>query len=319
MKKTTTQKTIIAVSVAVVFAFFVRLIFGLDALAGLLGIMSLTFFILLPVGIGVITVYLSSLEMINKFWYKVFVPWVPILCFLILTLVLSIEGWACWLMVLPFYLLGASIGGIIGAALKSKRKNKNLYVSLIAIAPFLIAPIEQQLGPKKEIYKVYTFIDISAPKSIIWQNVTRVKSISVDEDKGKLNNLLGMPRPIKAELDFEGVGAKREAIFERGLVFDEKVLEYQHEKRMLFSITANPFEIPSTTMDEHILIGGEYFDVIDGAYELEYLTDKTYRLHLHSHFSMNTTFNFYASWWGKLIMQDIQDNILLVIKKRAEK
>lgn len=33
---------------------------------------------------------------------------------------------------------------------------------------------------------------------------------------------------------------------------------------------------------------------------------------------MNTTFNFYASWWARWIMQDIQNNILQVEKQRAE-
>lgn len=33
---------------------------------------------------------------------------------------------------------------------------------------------------------------------------------------------------------------------------------------------------------------------------------------------MKTTFNFYAGWWGKWIMKDIQKNILRVEKKRAE-
>lgn len=88
---------------------------------------------------------------------------------------------------------------------------------------------------------------------------------------------------------------------------------------MSFTIKANPHEIPSTTMDEHILIGGDYFDVLNGTYELEKLNNETYRLHLFSHFKMNTHFNFYSGYWGTLIMKDIQNNILKVIKKRTEK
>ena len=65
---------------------------------------------------------------------------------------------------------------------------------------------------------------------------------------------------------------------------------------MVFSIRANTYDIPSTTLDEHILIGGKYFDVLDGTYELEKLDENRYRLHLYSKFKMNTTFNFYAGW-----------------------
>ncbi|MBC8173614.1 MAG: hypothetical protein H7X71_06895, partial [Chitinophagales bacterium] len=117
---------------------------------------------------------------------------------------------------------------------------------------------------------------------------------------------------------FEGVGASREAIFSGGLTFHEKVLSYDDEKQMTFSIKAYPHEIPSTTLDEHVVIGGDFFDVLDGTYELQKINNYTYRLHLYSHFKLTTTFNFYASWWAGWIMKDIQNNILQVIKERAE-
>ena len=68
-----------------------------------------------------------------------------------------------------------------------------------------------------------------------------------------------------------------------------------------------------------MVFGGKYFDVLERAYELEKLDTEKYRLHLYSIFNMNTTFNFYAGWLGKIIMKDIQNNILKVEKERAEK
>jgi len=87
---------------------------------------------------------------------------------------------------------------------------------------------------------------------------------------------------------------------------------------MTFNIKAYPYEIPSTTMDKHVVIGGQYFDVLNGTYELEQLDKNTFRLHLYSYFKLKTTFNFYASWWAKWIMKDIQYNILQIEKKRSE-
>jgi hypothetical protein len=49
------------------------------------------------------------------------------------------------------------------------------------------------------------------------------------------------------------------------------------------------------------------------------LNNDTYRLHLYSHFKLSTHFNFYASWWARWIMKDIQQNILQIEKQRAEK
>lgn len=221
-------------------------------------------------------------------------------------------------MILPLFLLAASAGGLIGGYFKLKKKDNKVYISVLTLLPFLLSPIESMIGAIPGTYEAYTFIDIHAPADKIWNNITRVKAIKPEQDKGWLTRLLGMPRPLEAVLNYNGVGATREAKFTKGLIFHETVLEYTDKKKMVFSIKANPYEIPSTTMDEHILVGGQYFDVLNGTYELEKLSDKTYRLHLYSRFKLTTTFNFYAGWWAKWIMKDIQNNILQIAKRRAE-
>jgi hypothetical protein len=282
-------------------------------------LMSVSFIFLVPFAIGAITIYLSSPNSISSMRYRFFMPWVPIFGFLILTLIFGIEGWACWLMILPVFLIAASLGGLAaGYHLSRREKNKQLQLSIVVLLPFFSSPVEQWIGSRNNVYKAYTYIDLHAPKEKIWQNVTRVKAIKKQQDKGWLTQSLGFPRPIRAELNYNGVGGYRKAIFDKGLIFNEQVTDYEDQHRMRFTIKANPYEIPSTTMDEHILIGGRYFDVIDGTYELQKLNAKTYRLHLYSHFKLTTTFNFYASWWAGWIMKDIQNNILQVIKERVE-
>ena len=314
------KSTIIAIGIPVVYAILVRMAFGmrLKTWDDYFQVMSTTFLFLLPTIIGALTVYLSSQEKAKSIAYRIFTPWVPVLLFLILTLAWGIEGWACWIMILPVFLLAASIGGLFGGYLKTYKKNDRLNISLLVLLPFLVGPIESVIETIPATYKAYTYIDIDAPAEKIWDNVTRVNEIPVEQDKGYLTRMLGFPRPVKAELNFEGVGAYREAIFTKGLVFHETVTEYEDNKKMVFSIKAYPHEIPSTTLDEHVVIGGDYFDVLDGTYELEKLPNGLHRLHLYSHFKMNTTFNFYAGWWGKWIMKDIQNNILQVEKKRSE-
>ncbi|GGH14849.1 hypothetical protein GCM10011418_16100 [Sphingobacterium alkalisoli] len=221
-------------------------------------------------------------------------------------------------MILPAFLIAASIGGVIGGYLKTNRTNNRLSISLLVLLPFFAGPLESLIEKIPATYTAYTHIDIDAPAEKIWDNVTRVKEIPSELDKGYLTNILGFPRPVRAELDFEGVGAYREAVFTKGLVFHETVIEYIDNEKMVFTIKAYPHEIPSTTLDEHIVIGGDYFDVLNGTYELEKLANGLHRLHLYSHFKMNTTFNFYAGWWGKWIMKDIQNNILQIEKERSE-
>ncbi|WP_093026114.1 SRPBCC family protein [Pustulibacterium marinum] len=315
---TNVRNTLIVIGIPTLYALALRVLFGIDSWNALFSVMSVTFLFLLPTIVGALTVYLSSVEKAKSMKYRIFMPWIPLFLFLAITLVIGIEGWACWLMILPVFLLTASLGGLLGGYLKTRKQNHRLNFSLLVLLPFLIGPLESAIDTIPGTYKAYTSIDIDAPAEKIWSLVTRVQEIPASQDKGYLTRMLGFPRPIKAELNFEGVGGYREAIFTKGLVFHETVTEYIPQQKMVFTIKAYPHEIPSTTLDEHVVIGGDYFDVLNGTYELEALPNGKQRLHLYSHFKMNTTFNFYAGWWGKWIMKDIQNNILQIEKKRAE-
>lgn len=65
-------------------------------------------------------------------------------------------------------------------------------------------------------------------------------------------------------------------------------------------------------------MGGRFFDVLDGRYEIEVLSADRCRLHLTSRHRLTTRFNGYAGWWSGQIMSEIQSTILGVIRARAE-
>jgi hypothetical protein len=317
MKKST--KAFLAIAIPLLVLLGIYLAFSFNGLSELWSVMTVSFIILVPFGIGALTIYLSPVEKIESRLYQATVPWYPLLAFMVITLAFALEGWACWLMIMPIFMLAASVGGLVAGYLKlRKHKNEQLNISLFILLPLIIAPVEQAIKITPHQYEAYTYIDLHASKAKIWQNVTRVKAIEKAEDKGWLTRTLGFPRPIRAELNYNGVGGYRKAIFDKGLIFHEQVTKYEDGRRMRFTIQANPYEIPATAMDEHVVIGGKYFNVTDGTYLLQRLNTNTYRLQLYSHFQLTTTFNFYASWWAGWIMKDIQNNILQVIKERVE-
>lgn len=301
----------------VLYALVLRGLFGLTDVAAIFSVMTLSFLFFGPLVMGILTTYFSPDEDKKKFSFKFFVPWIPIFIFFGSTILFQIEGWACWIMVMPLFLIASSIGGFIGANI-SRNKSKNTYVTLALFIPILLSPIEKSIKTSAKTFRAYTYIDIESTPEKIWNQVTRVSEIAEQDDSGWFTNALGFPRPLSAELNYEGVGAYRKAIFTNGLQFHETVTTYDHQKKMTFTIQANPHEIPSTTLDEHIVVGGTYFDVLNGTYELEKLSSGKYRLHLYSHFILNTTFNNYAGIWATWIMKDIQNNILKIEKKRAE-
>ncbi|HEX3386941.1 MAG TPA: TIGR01777 family oxidoreductase [Mucilaginibacter sp.] len=287
-------KILLVVGIPLLFGLIMRFLFGIDSWNALLSVMSVSFIFLVPFGIGALTIYFSGIKDVEKITYRIFMPWLPILGLLALTIAFAMEGWACWIMALPVFLPAASAGGLVAGHFKLKKhRNERTLVSLLALLPFMVSPVEHAIGSIPGKYEAYTYIDIHAGnRAEIWNNVTRVKAIKQEQDKGWLTRSLGFPRPIRAELNYNGVGAYRKAIFSKGLVFHEGVESYLDGHSMHFSIKTYPYEIPSTTMDKHVVIGGDYFDVLNGTYVLQQLSPGTYRLHLYSHFKLTTTFNF---------------------------
>ncbi len=312
------RNSLFSLGIPVLYGFLLRAFFLDDLFSLAAGIASFAFIVLGPMCIGALTAALAPKNWSLNIWYSLFAPWAVIIVFLGLTFVLRFEGAICLVMALPVFLLCASIGGFIIWIIRRNRLNNKVNVIAAVVIPFLVSPVERSIDLKPQNYEAYTTIIIEAPKEKIWENVVRVKEIKENEDNGKLSKYMGFPRPIKAELDTLSIGGKRRAIFDKGLVFDETVLMYEHDKKMNFSITPLTEEIPPTTLDEHVTVGGKYFTVLDGTYEIEPFSPGKYKLILYSHFKLTTSFNFYSGLWAELIMKDIQNNILQIIKKRSE-
>jgi hypothetical protein len=316
-----TKRAFLAILAGIIFAFILRGLFSIESLDELYSVMTNTFIIGLPFAVGYITVFFCRIDTIRYKSAAFFIPFIPIFGFLVITLLWGIEGAACWIMVFPIFLILAGLGGLTARyfRLRKEKRENTLYLTIVVLLPFFLSPLEKLIHVIPGRYEAFTQIDIHADKASIWKNVTRVRAISTAQDSAEFTRFLGFPRPIKAELDTEAIGGKREAIFDKGLVFHEEVIAYKPLKSMTFTIKANPYEIPSATMDKHIVVGGDFFDVLNGTYELEQINANTCRLKLYSHFKLSTTFNFYASVWAGWIMTDIQQNILKVIKARSER
>lgn len=317
----TIQSWLIAITIPILYAVLLRWLFNNDLLKEFpLALMSVSFLGGVPFGIGYLTIWLSDIEKVQSRKYCATAPWIPILVFMVITIAWKVEGLACWIMILPIWFIISTIAGAIAGGRRRRKHNdsQKLQSSWVLLLPLLCAPLERLIPQHTVRYEAYTYKDIQASPASIWSNVVRVRPISEAEDYGWLTRMLGFPRPIRAELDYTGVGGSRQAIFSKGLVFMEVVTEYADQQKMHFTIKADANAIPPTAMDKHVVIGGEYFDVLDGTYRLEELGNGRCRLHLYSHFALKTDFNQYASLWAGWIMKDIQNNILQVIQTRCQ-
>ena len=303
--------SLLGVALGAAYGFVARLAVGRSSLAGTYAVMTLGFLVLVPFAMGYLTVRSVRSPSLA---FRVLAPWVPCLIVVAAAWLVGAEGSICIVMALPLMLPLASIGGIVGA---SQAGRLSAALPVVALLPWVMMPLERGRPAVKRFVTTTTSITIAAPPATVWPLVVSVDSITPREQRRALFSTIGFPKPIAATLDRPGVGGVRTAAFERGIVFRETIIAWEPERRIRFTIF--PDAIPATTLDPHVAIGGPYFDVLTGTYELHPLGDGGTQLVLTSEHRVSTAFNPYAVWWADRVMRSIQTNILDVLRDRAER
>jgi hypothetical protein len=295
------------------YGILARYIATTEQARSVFGVMTLTFLFLVPLVIGYLTVRTHP----NPSWaYRLLAPWLPTVLSVVVCAAVGWEGTICIVMGLPILLIFSSLGGVLGAIAPARGPAGAASAMLL---PFLLAPLEQQISRPDTLHEVHTSIPIDATPATVWAEIVQVPPIRPEEQKPALFTRLGFPRPVSATLNRPGVGAVRHARFERGVLFLETVTDWIPERRLRFTIAAQTDSIPASTLDQHVTIGGPYFDVLSGRYDIRATPDGGVVLDLTSELRVSTHFNLYAAPWADAIMRSIQENILEVICTRAER
>ena len=284
-------------------------------------VMSIGFVFLVPLAMGFISIYWIERLEPQGFAIWVFLPWLVILAGTLAAMLALWEGAICAVLFFPIAIVFASIGGVIGgfsARWKRATPTRNAWIGCVLMLPLLVTPVKGRIFLRYEIREVQTSIDMHAPPAVVWRNIKSVRAIQPDELTPSWTRRIGLPAPVEATLSHEGVGGVRHATFAGGVLFIETVDVWQPDRRLAFSIHAETTQIPAATLDEHVRVGGEFFDVLRGEYVIENLQNGDTRLHLSSQQRVSTDFNWYAQLWTDAIMRDTQRTILRVIKNRCE-
>lgn len=278
-------------------------------------VMTLGFVFLVPFAVGMLHVYLRQRDGMRSIALSIFEPMLPATLCLMLSLIIGWEGTICLIMAFPIVLGLSGLGGIAMRIILNVRQ-KNLIFVAFMVLPMPISLLERHIDLPQEKRIVTNKIRIKASPETVWRKIVRVEKIT--EPQESVFFTLGFPRPIEAVLSGNGVGQTRLATFERGLQFVETVTAWKVNEKLGFTIKADPNLTPLTTLDEHVTVGGAFFDVMSGTYEIHKVNDREVDLVLYSEHRISTHFNFYARIWSNFLMSEIQSNIMKVIKARAE-
>ena len=300
------------------YGLLARLAFGAFSSDPLM-IVGLAFISLVPFGMGYLTVVFLFRANWRHMSSAAIFPILTTTVGMILALVTLLEAAICLVMAAPIAWICAFCGGMLAyVVLRNRDDTPRLQVTLIVLLPYLVAPIESVMERPVEVKTITNTLIFDAPADIVWNNIASVDPIPESEIPDKWIYALGFPKPISATITHHGVGGIRTAVFQDNITFHEVVTIWDPQREIAFSIEADPEFIPATAFDRHIIVGGRFFDVLDGRYHLQQLPDGRTQIELTSQHRLSTSFNIYAAWWSTRIMTEIQDSIMQALKRRCE-
>ena len=279
---------------------------------------SITYIFSLPIILGAIPVLFSTKEQLKSYKSYLLMPWGITLTFFFLCYIMRFDGMICLIVIVaPFLVLG-TLGAFLYRLFKLKLKGKgsSLYASLLL--PLIVFMIEENIQPTNEFHTVLSTIEVESDRRNVWKNIKNVESIKSEEIETHFVHVIGIPKPLNGALDKEGVGGVRSIVWEKGIKFEEKIITWNEGYGFSYDINVDPKSIPPRTLDEHVMIGGKYFDVVAGSYNIVPKGSNRCLVELSCTYRITTNFNFYSKVWADYIIEDFNAMILEVVRKRSE-
>lgn len=165
---------------------------------------------------------------------------------------------------------------------------------------------------KRHIEKTITSeIEINARTEVIWTEITNVQIEKFSDPK--IFRLLGIPRPLKANLLIEGEGGKRIAYFDNGKRFIQEITKWKPHSEYSFNFNPEKGFVVAYFFD----LSEGVFKVPRGSYNLSVTDNKTV-LKLSTSYSLDNRVYYVFNFPVKIILRAFQNYLLTSIKQNSE-
>jgi uncharacterized protein YndB with AHSA1/START domain len=228
-----------------------------------------------------------------------------------------IEGLICAIVVLPlFAVLGGIAGIFMGAVCQWTGHPRSTLLSVLAL-PLVLGSLEHHVPLPNTVDTVTAVRLIDAPPDRVWQAILYADDIQPEEMGSAWMYRIGVPLPRSA-VTVESNGERvRHIEMGKGIRFDQVVVEWEPERRVRYIYRFTPDSFPPHALDDHVRIGGDFFDLHDTEYLLEGRPDGT-RLTVRMSYRVSTHFNWYARLVGRLLVGNFEKTALDFYARRAE-
>ncbi len=270
-----------------------------------------------PMLVGVVTVYIAELGARRSWGYYFVVPVMATALYVVGTLLVFIEGWICAIVIIPlFALIGGLAGLVMGAICRVTHWPRRAVVGCIAALPLLGGAVEPLIPSPDRERAQQREIWIAAPAEQVWRELVDVRAIAPGEVDGWMYRI-GVPLPNAGRGGLQAGEHVRHITMGKGIRFDQVATEWRENTRVSWRYRFDADSFPPGALDDHVRIGGEYFDLGQTTYSLQPQGAGT-RLTLRMQYRVSTHFNWYAGPVADFLVGDFAEHILAFYARRAE-
>lgn len=269
-----------------------------------------------PLATGAITVYLAERQQRRSWSYYAWAPALASALVVIGSLLVLIEGLICAIVIVPLFTFMGMAGGLcMGLVCRLTRWPRHAAYGFAALP--LAAALVLPHGAPAQLGQVERSLWINAPASAVWQGINDIRNIQPHEVAASWTHRIGVPPPVEAVTVQEGEQRVRKSRWAKGVHFDEIIQDWEPNRHVRWTYRFTPDSVPPGALDDHVAIGGAYFDLNDTAYTLTPEAGGT-RLHLRISYRLSTDFNAYANWWAQALLDSFAQTLLQLYKARLE-
>jgi hypothetical protein len=279
--------------------------------------MSAAFMILVPMAVGAVTVYVAERSAPRSWGYWVRSSIAATTFFVLGTFLIMIEGLICAVIALPLFLALGALGGLLmGAVCRFTLRRKPALYSL-TLLPLVLGALPERGYEPQRMTALERSVVIQAPAARVWRELHQASDIRPHEVDRAWMYRIGVPLPLSGVTEQHGQTLVRRVRMGKDIHFDQVATQWQENRFVHWTYRFEPDSIPPGALDDHVEIGGHYFDLLDTRYELEPLGEESTRLRIRMRYRVSTEFNAYADAVGRLLVGNFEEVILEFYRHRA--
>jgi hypothetical protein len=278
--------------------------------------MMASFIYLVPMLVGATTVYLAERKQRRSWGYYIAASFSANLLFVLGTMLMLIEGLICVVAIAPFFATIGVIGGLImGVVCRVTRWPRNALYSL-AVLPLVLGGVEERLETPTRFGSVERAAVIRAAPEAVWRQIMGARDIRPEEIEHAWIFRIGVPPPLAGVVEPSPHGPVRKIRMGKDIHYDQVFTEQRENQYVHWNYRLYPDSFPAYALDDHVVVGGYYFDVKDTSYSLTPVGDGT-ELRIRMNYRVTTQFNWYAEPLARYLLGNFEEVVLEFYGRRS--